>query len=253
MNKQTAYDLWKSLDTLHYTREIYQPIQDSFEIATKDLYKKLIGKKTSNYDKAFSKLKNDYPAELEILLNPFKKMSEQSYADIKTKREKEFAKVNTPEKTDELILIKSASGGDYHTQGYGANKYAKNSLNEDITLLQILGYNTEIRIVDGHNSGGQFSQWFETYQLWANISEFDFYLLGKSGEFISVLNWAALCWRNGTNPKVYFQFLSQDDYEKSQALAYNTKYEITKDNMKLELSWDEINLLKKGLGENEQI
>jgi hypothetical protein len=73
------------------------------------------------------------------------------------------------------------------------------------------------------------------YELWANITPFDFQMLQWQGQFISVLNWAVLCWRKGTNPKAYFPFLSDKDYERSLILSRDSNYVITKDNMMLEI------------------
>jgi hypothetical protein len=110
---------------------------------------------------------------------------------------------------------------------------------EDYNLLQLLGYKAEIRFAPESET-----MLFDCWKLWTNLNQFNYDMVKMSGKFISVLNWAVLCWENGSNPKVYFPFLSNDDYEKSQVLAYHTKYKVTKENMMLELSWDEINKIR---------
>ena len=46
---------------------------------------------------------------------------------------------------DEYFKIESSNGGDYHTQGFGSNKYAKSSLKDSMMLIQLFGYQAEIR------------------------------------------------------------------------------------------------------------
>lgn len=146
---------------------------------------------------------------------------------------KEHAKVHTIIASPEMYLLKTTDGGSWHTQGWGGNKYARVALAEDELLLQLHGFKTEVReIVDQHPS--KDGTRYKKYELWANITEFDFWMLNHSGNFISVLNWAVLCWRKGTNPKVYFPFLSDEDYENSLKLSRDLSYVITKDNCQLE-------------------
>jgi hypothetical protein len=229
---------------------VYMDVQSRYELAILNLYKEKFGKKIKDWQKAYSKLKNDFESELLEIVKPFQDEVSAEYNRLKNIREdiekqlESFAKGFNPEKKMELVHIKTASGGNWHTQGYGANKYARESLNEDVRLLELLGFTVEVKNSGGHSSGGQFPVYHEDYQLWANIDIFDYYLLGKSGKFISVLNWAVMCWQKGTNPKVYFPFLSDGDYQKSQELAYKTNYKITVENMSLELSQAEIDLLK---------
>lgn len=254
MNYAEAKNLYSELKSEKYMwlpeNPVYIEVQSRYEIAILNLHKEKFGKKIKDWQKAFSKLKNDFESELTELITPFQNEVKAEYdrlsnirEDIKNQLES-FAKGFNPEKKTELFHIKTSSGGSYHTQGFGANKYARESLNESVRLLELLGFTVEVRATGGHSSGGQFPVYHEDYQLWANIDAFDYYLLGQSGKFISVLNWAVLCWQKGTNPKVYFPFLSDDDYKKSQELAYYTRYEITAENMSIELGWDEIKKLK---------
>ena len=250
MNYKQALSLWQENKELNWTPELIKDVQESYEVAILALHKKLFNRKAKDFSKAWNHLKSEFENELRETQTPFENESKSRYEALKAKKELNekdlelFARGFTPEKQSKKFLLKISEAWAYHTQGWGANKYARQALNEDIKFLEILGFECEVKTVNQHNTGGQFSSYHEDYQLWANITEFDFYLLKKSGKFISVLNWAFLCWKSGTNPKVYFQFLSQDDYDKSQVMAYHTRYELTADNMELELSWDEINRIK---------
>jgi hypothetical protein len=131
------------------------------------------------------------------------------------------------EVTNDIYVLKGTTGVEFCTQGWGKEKYAKNKFLSDYKLLEILGYKPEIK-EDFVSEYG----WNE-YTLMAHITPDDFQILNFKGEFISVSNWAVLCWKNGVNPKVYFPYLNQHDYDLSQKLAYS-EYQVTKENMKLE-------------------
>ena len=251
MNKQDAINKWTKLNNLSWTPDLIQDINDRWHDTVRLLHKETIGRKQSDVDKAYRNLvSKGYEDELKNAIIPFQNEVSARYQDQeKTKKALEaeikiFAKNYIPEKSNNMFCVKLSQSYYYSTQP-SHNKYAREALTEDIKLLEILGYQTEVKTVNGHNSGGMYPSYWEDYELWSNLSPFDFAMLKLSGEFISVLNWAVLCWQKGTNPKVYFQFLSNDDYEKSQVLAYQCNYEITRENMKLELSWDEINQLRK--------
>lgn len=250
MNKNDALALWNRYNETVLTPSLIEDIQAEWESAVIALHKTLLGKTKKNWNKAFTALKKNHEDELKAVMIPFQDRVSARYKEFNESKEAmkaelgSFAKTYIPEVSTDIYLLKSKSGGDYHTQGFGANKYAKSALEEDFKLLELLGYNPEIKDAGGHNSGGMYSQYYATYELWAKITPFDFVMLEMSGKFISILNWAVMCWRKNTNPKVYFPFLSQDDYEKSQVLAYNTDYEVTVENMSIELSWQEINDIK---------
>lgn len=250
MNRDQVYSKWEELNNLKWDQSLVSDVQAQFEKATLALYKRIVKKSTKNFPKAFSYLKENNPSELEEVRKPFEEEVNSIYTKYKTRKEileqilENESKEFEVKKSKELCKVASSSSYDFSTQP-SHNKYARERLREDETLLQILGYKTEVKTVNQHSSGGMHSRYWEDYELWSNLSEFDFYMLKKSGKFVSTLNWAVLCWQNGTNPKVYFQFLGDDDYEKSQVLAYQCDYNVNSENMELELSWDEIEKLKR--------
>jgi len=251
MNKTQAFELWQEYKTLQLTPAIVADIQEKWEETVKTLHKTLIGRKQGDFFKAYNNLKSKgYEDLLEKEMKSFKEEVNKRFTEFKEDKKakenllREFSKTYQTEFLDEMIVVKKSSAYDYWTQT-SACKYAREALTEDKLLLEFLGYQTEVKASNGHMSGGMFSRYSEDYELWANISEFDFQMLQWSGKFISVLNWAVLCWQKGTNPKVYCPFLSDDDYQKSQILAYYTNYDVTRENMSLELSWDEITKIRK--------
>lgn len=250
MKREELYSKWVEMNSLKWDQSCVTEIQEQFEKAVIKLYKTITGKGTKNYSKAFSYLKENNESELLETKKPFEEEVNSLWVKYDSRKKmlesilRENAKDFIPEKTKELNKIKTSYSSSYRSQP-SHNKYARERLREDETLLQILGYKTEVKTVNQHSSGGMYSRYWEDYELWSNLSEFDFYMLKKSGKFVSTLNWAVLCWQNGTNPKVYFQFLGEDDYKKSQVLAYQCDYNVNSENMELELSWDEIEKLKR--------
>jgi len=250
MDRKDLYNKWIELNNLRWDQSCVSEIQERFEKSVIKLYKEITGKTTKNFSKAYSYMNENNREELLEAKKPFEDEVNSLWFEYDNRKSmienllQENATEFIPEKTQGLNKVKTSYSSTYRSQP-SHNKYAREYLNDDKTLLEILGYETEIVVVNQHRGQGMYPSYWEDYELWANISEFDFYMLKKGGEFISVLNWAVLCWKNGTNPKVYFQFLSDDDYKKSQVLAYECNYNINKDNMKLELSWDEIDKLKR--------
>lgn len=219
----------------------FDELNSAFENEVILAYKKEFGKK-----KKFKKISEEWGEGINKIIVPFQAILKERLNKrefIRKNMQKmleEYSKNYEPKKSYNMTCVKSADSGSYATQGFGCNKYAKESLAEDKLLLDLYGYQTEIR-----KTGGDFTdRWgitYYCYELWANITEFDYWMLSHGKHFVSVLNWATLCWRKGTNPKVYFPFLSDEDYEKSLALSRDLDYNITKENCEFEPSWDEVN------------
>lgn len=246
MNKKQAFELWQEWKNASLTPRLIADIESEWLKTIVQMHKTLIGRSQKDATKAFDALrKKGFENDLIEAKKPFEERVSQRLKEFRTSQDKkenqlrQFSKNYSIESCNEMIKVKVSFGHSYMSQGWGACKYARENLTNDKLLLELLGHNVEIKEVNGHQTGGRYSQYIADYELWANISEFDYEMM-KMGYFISVLNWAVLCWQRGTNPKVYFPFLSNDDYEKSQLLAYHTNYKITRENMEQELSWEEI-------------
>jgi hypothetical protein len=67
-------------------------------------------------------------------------------------------------------LITACSGGSYHTQGFGCNKYARARIRPLETKLRALGLRVEVRAIpEGDSRGPGWSINYCRYELWANI------------------------------------------------------------------------------------
>ena len=220
----------------------YDDLQKQFNKSLLLAYKNEFGKKTTSVNKAITTLPEDMVSQLrdpyQNILNERINKRKQIKENMKNLLE-EYAKDHNVVASNNMCCIKKSDGGNYHTQGFGCNKYAKGSLKESQMLLDLFGYKTEIKEIRGE-SADRWGIRYNKYELWTNLTLFDYYCFKEQGNFISVLNWAVLCWRNGVNPKVYFPFLSDEDYEKSLKLWRDPNYKITKDNCMLEISMEEI-------------
>lgn len=253
MSKEEAMTLYERYINWPYVAETDEAkkIQEEADNAVIALCKKLTNKKKKVKEAHSYIIKNVENGNdlIEEEMKPYRIMAK----DLIIRHEKEkddvknylinFAKEYNPEPLDYHLVIETARAGDYSSQGGGASRYAENSLQENLTLLKLLGYDAEI-VEESKSKVGHYQIEMPNYALKANITQFDFWCISKL-HFISVLNWAFLCWENGVNPKVYFPFLSQDDYDKSLYMSRSTSFSVTKENMSKELTWEEIKKLER--------
>jgi hypothetical protein len=97
-------------------------------------------------------------------------------------------------------VLKNCHISAYSSQGWGAHKYARNSVSRELYLL------------DKFN--GKVVCFKNTYYLVANIEKWQFDALKKKDN-TSILQWAVNCWKSGVNPRVYNPFLPYSIVDKS--------------------------------------
>jgi hypothetical protein len=112
----------------------------------------------------------------------------------------------------DLTLLKTACSSNWNSQGWGANKYAKQSLNGDIKLLERFGYCYEVKPVLAWDDDPKCNSY--NYQLWTNLSDWQYDCITRKESF-DELQWACDCWKSGVNPKVYNPFMDNEIYDKS--------------------------------------
>lgn len=237
MDTQTLFISWQNYNIYDKEALNFDQLNKEFVDCYFSEYVNLSGKKIKrtlkNEDKAREYLGKDRIAEI---MKPFQDILDIKLQERKTEKDnmekslKEFAITYEIFPKDEMYCLKTADSGNWHTQGYGCNKYARESLAEDQMLLDLWEFKTEIREIKGEF----VDRWgirYNKFELWSNITDLDFWMLQhKPGTFISVLNWAVLCWRKGVNPKVYFPYLSDEDWNKSLELYKDPNYVITREN-----------------------
>ena len=115
--------------------------------------------------------------------------------------ERIFEGIPVPKPLDNMNEIKAAYRDSYRTQGYGANKYAKASLEPYRTLLIANGFKSEIIA----NNNGRFS-------LMANTNKWVLELiLTKNLSLEEVLRQYWVLWKNNCHPKVVFPMANESD------------------------------------------
>ena len=227
INPEKLFKFYNNYNVCDKEQLHYKELQNELDQAVLDEYKKVFNKKTTIINKANKELSKENLTEIR---QPYQEIFNNRIESRKNAKEKmklllnEIAKTYEIKKSDNMVCIKSCHGSMYNSQGFGSNKYAENNLSENKLLLELLGYKTEIKRIKGDFT----DRWGirnDNFELWANITELDFYILNLQ-KFISVLDWAVLCWRKNVNPKVYFPFLSYEDNEKSLKLSRDKTYKI---------------------------
>jgi len=117
----------------------------------------------------------------------------------------------------EMTMVASESGGSYHTQGYGANKYARASLEALADKAAFHGLETEIRVLET-GPRDRYGIAHETYGLFAPTTEEGAALLAFKQE-VPLRDLVRMSWKRGVNPRVYMPFLPHG-YEASQEIDF---------------------------------
>lgn len=121
------------------------------------------------------------------------------------------------------------------TNSYG---YARANAKQKAELLDKFGFTTEVRDVSWYDEfgegklkryiGGYHSSYEVDYRnvtyafdVYANCEEYHLDACERMGP--TLMEWAVDCWRKGTNPKVYYPFLSDQIYEDSMAIHMGRK------------------------------
>lgn len=105
----------------------------------------------------------------------------------------------------------SSSSSSYSTQGFGACKYARNSVENQADIARAAGVPVVIRAQVSTHQRTQYDRYAPDstthYEAWCPIySDTDVELLRrKPGP--SLIEQVRLCWKRGTNPRVYNPFL----------------------------------------------
>lgn len=139
--------------------------------------------------------------------------------DVKTRLENAAGPLEVP-KSDEFIPWKDCSGSSYSSQGFGANKYAANSLEVYADRARMSDLEVEIRSEvyikarGGHTCTGNVMK----YTVWVKTTPLGLEILDYKPD-LPLREWVRLCWKRGVNPRVYSPFLPTG-YEESGGLDY---------------------------------
>ena len=119
----------------------------------------------------------------------------------------------------EWLLYDSVSECSYHTQGFGARKYAENAAQQYVDKAEANGVRAEIReIVTTHDDHRGHKNSFADFQVWVCCSQDGLNILRYKPQ-IELREWVRLCWKRGSNPRVYNPWLPHE-YEEKNGLDY---------------------------------
>ena len=123
---------------------------------------------------------------------------------------------------DNLRCLYKVGGNSYHTQGYGANTYARGDALDKAAHASAHGLITEVReIAKRRDSGsGPFPGIGDvcTYGVFANTTEAGWEMVTRRPP-LPLREWVRQCWANHVNPRVYMPFLPHG-YEESEGLDF---------------------------------
>lgn len=194
-----------------------QSINEGFKAEREAIYKEKYPRRKFDLEKAmvepwfdgvYEKWKTKADA-LNAERDAFKKMAEEYL--------KAAAEVTEVPTSDEMIEISRVSGGMWHTQGYGANRYAMGSALSDADKAEYHGLRTEVRTIEKEKA----DRWgisYETYGVYANTTQAGLALLDYK-ESPPLREQVRLSWKRGTNPRVNMPFLPHG-YEEQEGIDY---------------------------------
>lgn len=117
-----------------------------------------------------------------------------------------------------LYLAETVRGHSYHTQGYGANKYARGTAEHYADMARAAGCMVEVRTIGRFTSGGPWPITYETYGVFVDVSPTGWEIIRRK-PLPSMRETVRLCWKRGVNPRVYYPFLPHG-FEESEGLDY---------------------------------
>ncbi len=161
--------------------------------------------------------------DIETFRAPWDEMADKMLAAQITKIEEyeralhELALRPTPVTCD-LYQMDRESGSSYATQGYGANKYAFESLRQRADKAEFHGLIAEVRKIGEHRVAGTYPWTVEEYGLFVNTTTAGWEMVKRRPD-TPLREWVRLCWKRGVNPRVYYPFLPHG-YEEKEGLDF---------------------------------
>lgn len=116
-----------------------------------------------------------------------------------------------------FIILKRSSTDDYGSQGYGAAKYARASLQKYVDVLVENGFSAEIE-----TKGSNYRDYrYQEFGVVANALPWQ--LDACMRKSMDVFDIAVSAWRHGINPRVLYPFLSQETSDRALKEARESK------------------------------
>jgi len=203
--------LYKATFDRDFTAE-YQGLRRLREIVQRDFTGRLLAEQKRRQPRARVRFK-DLPEDVLIRIRDEMKQSPvykeierltKAVGDEQDRREKLLKKLApwVATKPDPMVFyrLKTSTSLSYATQGYGAMKYAKGSLEPLRDMLVALGFTVYISRVGYHRGTGMFAIDHADYVLWANCPP---WMFDAAHRCLSLDDSVASLKRRCINPLVY--------------------------------------------------
>ena len=238
MNIQKLFDLYQAYNVFDKEALGIPQFEIDMRAEVENAIKAKTGRKPKNLNKAADILGEAKVKEINDKYGQLMQPRIKKRKDNKQKVEntlKEYAKNYFPQASEEMYKLVVSHAGNYHTQGYSCNKYAKGALEERRLMLQMCGFYVEIREIVPDEPADRWGIRYNTYELWGNITQFDYFMLNNKGVGFTEMDYAVMCWRNGVNPKVLFPFIDDKIFDQSMKYYNDPNYVIHLINPELEI------------------
>jgi len=227
MNFRHLFDLYRNYEPFDRDALGVTEIDTQMHSEVETLVKQATGRKPKNLNKVeeilgaekVKEINDKFSAMLKPRLEKRKANKKRAEAILES-----YAQIYEPQVSVELHKLSHSSGGDYHTQGYGCNKYAKGSLEEARLMLEMTGFKPEVREIPDPSGVDRWGICYYDYELWAYIDPFNYWILNHKHIGFTEMDYAVICWRNGVNPKVLFPFMDDDVFDRSMTLFRDSNY-----------------------------
>jgi len=192
--------------------EAFYALDGEFKAEVERLYKEQHPRRKFDLSKAsnegwYMDVLGEWQVKADAMLKDRREFDEAAKAHLA-----ELAKTAEMPISSEMIQIHKTDGGMYHTQGYGANGYAKGAAQSEADKAEFHGLNTEVRVL-AKDKADRWGISYETYGVFANTTEAGIALLHYK-EAPPLREEVRMCWKRGVNPRVYLPFLPHGYEEK---------------------------------------
>ena len=203
-------------DFQHVLAEL-ETLKRVFRSRERELNEELNASLTADFKKKFPRRKYtlarfpDCPngpailAQYKALANEWYRQTYKPTFDALETQLNTIARECLPDHTAEMNLVHRVYASAYASQGYGCEKYTRQSAENAAKVARNQGFKAEVRPV-GQYFRDQYGITYQDYGVFCDCSAMGWDLLRRKPA-MSLREWIKDCWRRGTNPRVYDPFL----------------------------------------------
>jgi len=195
-------------------RRAREAMQAEYEAACEQAYKRLFPRRKFSMARGQKENKDEQAAIFERFSVRANEMTETHKQETEATETAlcEAAESATFPAFDGMSLYYVSWGMAYSSQAYGAGKYARAAAETEADKARAHGLTVVVRERPDPRPANAGSYWTPApdFEVWVNTSSLGAEILRYKPCCEDIVEWAARCWKRGTNPKVYNPFLSQE-------------------------------------------